>query len=66
VAVGLADEGNAYPFAGYKEILGQIYAQIISKEPFKVLDIGIGTATLAARLHKAGHSMLVLTFPRKC
>lgn len=30
--VGLSDQENSYPFAGYKEILGRIYEIILKKE----------------------------------
>ena len=60
--VGLADESNDYPFAGYKEILGQIYAEIMGRGKCRVLDVGIGTATLAARLYQAGHDIVGVDF----
>lgn len=28
-SVGLSDEGNTYPFAGYKAVLGAIYQTVI-------------------------------------
>ena len=62
VQVGLADENNDYPFAGYKDILGQIYAQIMAAGPGRVLDVGVGTATLAAKLHQAGHEVVGVDF----
>ena len=61
-SVGLSDENNEYPFTGYKEVLGQIYAEIMAKEPCHVLDVGVGTATLAARLHRAGHKVVGIDF----
>ena len=39
-AVGLSDEGNTYPFAGYKKVLGFIYQTIMGSENAVVLDIG--------------------------
>ena len=51
-AVGLADENNADPFAGYKQVLGHIYRQIMSQGPCAVLDLGFGTAALTARLYE--------------
>lgn len=53
-AVGISDEENTYPFAGYKEILGRIYQTIMEKPGATVLDIGFGTGTLAARLYENG------------
>ena len=53
-AVGLSDEENSYPFAGYKEILGRIYQTIMEKPGASVLDIGFGTGTLTAKLYEHG------------
>lgn len=53
-AVGLSDEENSYPFAGYKEVLGRIYREIMEKPGASVLDIGFGTGTLTAKLYEQG------------
>lgn len=53
-AVGLSDEENTYPFAGYKEVLGIIYQTVMRKRRPAVLDIGFGTGTLTARLYEQG------------
>ena len=53
-AVGISDEENTYPFAGYKEILGRIYKTIMEKPGATVLDIGFGTGTLTAKLYENG------------
>lgn len=53
-AVGVSDEENSYPFAGYKRILGSIYETILQKTAPRVLDLGFGTATLTARLYERG------------
>lgn len=52
--VGLSDEENSYPFAGYKEILSKIYQIVLTKEKAKILDIGFGTGTLTAKLYEQG------------
>lgn len=52
--VGISDEENTYPFAGYKEILGRIYKTIMEKPGATVLDIGFGTGTLTAKLYENG------------
>ena len=57
--VGVSDDENSYPFAGYKEVLAKIYGTIMSraeakKEKTAVLDIGFGTGTLAAKLYENG------------
>lgn len=54
LTVGLSDEENTYPFAGYKEILGSIYRTIMEKPGAVVLDIGFGTGTLTAKLYENG------------
>ena len=50
--VGLSDEENTYPFAGYKDVLGTIYKTIMKKPNAVVLDIGFGTGTLTTKLHE--------------
>ena len=52
--VGLSDEENSYPFAGYKEILSKIYQIVLTKEKAKILDIGFGTGTLTTKLYEQG------------
>ena len=54
LTVGLSDEENTYPFAGYKEILGSIFRTIMEKPGAAVLDIGFGTGTLTAKLYENG------------
>ncbi len=53
-AVGLSDEENSYPFAGYQEILNRIYKIILGKGRPTVLDIGFGTGTLTQKLYEKG------------
>jgi putative AdoMet-dependent methyltransferase len=62
VSVGLSDESGAYPFAGYKEALNLIYNKIMSHRGARVLDIGLGTGVLAARLYAGGHEITGLDF----
>ena len=52
--VGVSDEENTYPFAGYKDVLGTIYKTIMEKENAVVLDIGFGTGTLTTKLYENG------------
>ena len=52
--VGLSDGENAYPFAGYKEILGRIFRTVMEKPGAVVLDVGFGTGTLTAKLYENG------------
>ena len=53
-AVGLSDEENSYPFAGYKDVLGGIFRIIMKKKNAAVLDLGFGTGTLTAKLYEHG------------
>ena len=53
-AVGLTDEKNSYPFAGYKRVLGSIFQTVMEKPKASVLDIGFGTGTLTAKLYENG------------
>lgn len=53
-SVGLSDEDNAYPFAGYKVIINKIYNEILALPSKKVLDIGFGTGTLTTKLYEKG------------
>lgn len=52
--VGLSDEDNSYPFAGYKEILARIYQIVLAKGKSTVLDIGFGTGMLTQKLYEQG------------
>lgn len=52
--VGLSEEDNSYPFAGYKEVLAFIYNMVLGKKKPVVLDIGFGTGTLTAKLYAHG------------
>ena len=52
--VGISDEEQSYPFAGYKGVLARIYQLVRAKENAKVLDIGFGTGTLTKRLYEQG------------
>lgn len=55
--VGICDEENTYPFAGYKEVLGGIFQAIMEKQNPAVLDIGFGTGTLTTKLYEHGCSI---------
>ena len=54
LSVGISDEENTYPFAGYKEILGSIFQTIVENGNAVVLDIGFGTGTLTTKLYENG------------
>ncbi|MCL2187658.1 MAG: class I SAM-dependent methyltransferase [Defluviitaleaceae bacterium] len=64
-SVNMSDEDNTYPFAGYKNILNAIYGTIMAAAPAKVLDIGIGTGTLASKLYTQGNIITGVDFSQK-
>ena len=53
-SIGLSEEENSYPFAGYKNVLNLIFNDILAKQGRNVLDIGFGTGTLATKLYENG------------
>ena len=53
-SVGLSDEANTYPFAGYKRVLAEIFQAVMQTPSASVLDIGFGTAVLTAKLYEQG------------
>lgn len=53
-SVGLCDEADDYPFAGYKNMLNAVYNTVLTKNKASVLDIGFGTGTLTAKLYEQG------------
>ena len=61
-SVDTADEKDLYPFAGYKKLMNSIYNAIMVKCPAKILDIGIGTGTLAHRLYESGNIITGVDF----
>ncbi|GEN46174.1 class I SAM-dependent methyltransferase [Alkalibacillus haloalkaliphilus] len=63
--VQISEENNAYPFAGYKEILNTIYNEVMSQKEAKVLDIGLGTGVLASELYDHGHQINGIDFSSK-
>ena len=52
--VGITEEENAYPFAGYRDVLGGIFQAVMQKPNAVVLDLGFGTGTLTAKLYENG------------
>ncbi len=53
-SVGLSDDANSYPFAGYKKVLGEIFNRVLDGTGRNVLDLGFGTGTLTAKLYENG------------
>ena len=64
-SVNISDDNNEYPFAGYKDVLNIIYNKIRIKEKGTILDIGIGTGTLANKLYSDGYSIYGIDFSER-
>lgn len=64
-SVGVSDEENVYPFAGYKKVMNRIFGEVMEHGDAKVLDIGFGTATLAKRLYDNGCTVFGQDFSRR-
>lgn len=65
VTVGLSDEEESYPFAGYKRVLASIFDRIMQKPCASVLDLGFGTGTLSAKLYQNGYRIFGQDFSPK-
>ena len=63
--VGVSEEDNSYPFAGYKEVLGAIFQEVAPKKNAKVLDVGFGTGTLTTKLYECGCDVYGQDFSQK-
>ena len=64
-SVDLSEESGGYPFAGYKQVLGEIYRRVREHGGADVLDIGFGTGTLTSRLYGDGCRITGLDFSGK-
>ena len=51
-SVGISDEANTYPFAGYKKRYSPDLSDRHADPKTTVLDIGFGTAVLTAKLYE--------------
>ncbi|KGR76750.1 class I SAM-dependent methyltransferase [Ureibacillus manganicus] len=63
--VQISEENNQYPFAGYKAILNMIFNEVMQKDNANVLDIGVGTGVLTAKLYENGHRIHGIDFSAK-
>ena len=57
-----SDLKNEYPFAGYQKLMRLLYEKIIEKAPVQILDVGIGTGTLASKLYESGIAVTGIDF----
>lgn len=64
-SVNVSDGDHSYPFAGYKEVLGRIYAAVRAGGGKKVLDVGFGTGVLAGRLYRDGYEITGVDFSER-
>ena len=55
--VSASDQNNSYPFAGYRNVLNEIYYRVVSHGGKNVLDIGFGTGKLTAKLYEHGFTV---------
>jgi putative AdoMet-dependent methyltransferase len=62
LTVQVSEEGNIYPFAGYKKILNTIFNEVMQNKQSNVLDIGFGTGVLTTKLYEHGHHIDGLDF----
>ena len=53
-SVGLSDENDRYPFAGYRAMMNALYQRVLAQSGRDVLDIGFGTGTLTQKLYEHG------------
>lgn len=63
--VKVSEENNLYPFAGYKNILNNIFNEVMQKKKSRVLDIGFGTGVLTSKLYENGHQLDGIDFSPK-
>jgi putative AdoMet-dependent methyltransferase len=60
--VRIADENDEYPFAGYTKIMNHIFHAVQTQPTSNVLDVGVGTGTLATALYENGHTITAIDF----
>ena len=64
-SVDNSNESNTYPFAGYYNVLGEIFGRVLQLSYKTVLDIGFGTAVLTSKLYEQGISVYGQDFSSK-
>ena len=63
--VNVSDGNGDYPFAGYGQVVNDVCDRVMAKAPCRVLDIGIGTGNLSAKLHGNGCEVEGIDFSAK-
>lgn len=64
-SVELSNAKDAYPFAGYNDVLKTIYRDVIKNKFGDILDIGFGTAVLTKKLYDRGFKIFGIDFSEK-
>ncbi len=64
-SVGISDDNNTYPFAGYKKILNEIYHCVLECSCKDILDIGFGTGIISTKLYEKGMNIYGQDFSDK-
>jgi len=60
-----SDKENKYPFAAYEKIQNRIEEYILTTNYKNILDIGIGTGTLAKLLYDKGYNITGIDFSKE-
>ena len=63
-SVGLSDENDRYPFAGYRAMMNALYQRVLAQSGRDVLDIGFGTGILPRSSTSRAAASMGRTFPR--
>jgi len=61
-AVNLSEEADVYPFAGYRDVLNEIYSAVHKRKTACILDIGFGTGVLTKKLYDDGYKIYGIDF----
>lgn len=61
-AVKVTEEREAYPFAGYQDVINLVYQMAGHGTTSTILDVGFGTGTLTKRLYDDGHRIYGIDF----
>ncbi|ASV66700.1 MULTISPECIES: class I SAM-dependent methyltransferase [Cytobacillus] len=64
-SVRLSEGKEAYPFAGYQDVINLVYHMAGHKPSSTILDVGFGTGTLTKRLYDDGHNIYGIDFSKE-